>query len=738
MRSLLKQSTAVVVMLLWASCLLRSQVVFNSPRPGDVYREYTRNMNGQDYLQVPDPNIDLSLYPTVAPYIPAPPIDIWIGDLSGAIRAEAMIVFIGGHVSTVGQKLRWNNNEWVDVPLLDTSNGIPAGHHGYNYMMLHNMTMDIPLSWLHEGTNYFQGTSGSQADPVWGWGWGQWGWYGMMVRIYYGPNKSHATCAISSHSSGGTMSDSATISASVTSGSAKQIDFLAYYDDYDTDGDGIYAAYHHDYMMVNGQSELYIKNHVGTASSAPWSVTWNTDWVPDQPAGQVKLLARIKDANDVWYVTPEVKELSLVRSGHSVKLYKPLDVPECCWVRLDVRNGTEQVHFDIPSSDKLGDATAAHYYIRLWNGLNVASEDPGLSEYRHFNNWSEDRFGADHHYTADTRTVPVSALQSGTNTWEWYTSVNLHHGIEILWPGPALAVRYTGDYASPVPGKVTLAYPPDNFAAQGDSVTLSWHPGLAASSYDVQVATDAQFSILAAFKEGVKDTSIQFAPLPGQTMYYWRVRSVNQAGHTDFSPDWSFHTMVSVPMPVTLVIPANDSSILGDTVLFSWRGGSPEIQQYKLEIGWDSTFASVIVDSAVVDTCKVVGPLTIYHIYSWRVAAKNAAGWGPYSQTRRFMLFYPDGIRDLLEIPADFTLSQNYPNPFNPATVIRFGLSKRAHVLLMVYNTLGQVVAELVSGEMEAGFHEISFLGANLPTGVYYCRIVADKFSETKKLLLLK
>jgi hypothetical protein len=89
-------------------------------------------------------------------------------------------------------------------------------------------------------------------------------------------------------------------------------------------------------------------------------------------------------------------------------------------------------------------------------------------------------------------------------------------------------------------------------------------------------------------------------------------------------------------------------------------------------------------------------------------------------------------------VPRQFTLTQNYPNPFNPATVIRFGLPQRNQVTLRVYNTLGEMAAELVNGEVEAGYHEIKFNAGNLATGVYYYRLVAGSFVETKKLLLLR
>jgi aminopeptidase YwaD len=89
-------------------------------------------------------------------------------------------------------------------------------------------------------------------------------------------------------------------------------------------------------------------------------------------------------------------------------------------------------------------------------------------------------------------------------------------------------------------------------------------------------------------------------------------------------------------------------------------------------------------------------------------------------------------------IPDEYTLHQNYPNPFNPTTTIRYVLSRSGHVTLTVYNILGEQVALLVDAHQQAGFHDVTFDGQELSSGVYYYRIQAGSFSDVKKLLLLK
>ncbi|GBD94417.1 hypothetical protein BMS3Abin05_02024 [bacterium BMS3Abin05] len=88
--------------------------------------------------------------------------------------------------------------------------------------------------------------------------------------------------------------------------------------------------------------------------------------------------------------------------------------------------------------------------------------------------------------------------------------------------------------------------------------------------------------------------------------------------------------------------------------------------------------------------------------------------------------------------PAHFSLSQNYPNPFNPTTTIRYQLPKAAHVIVGIYDLQGRLVETLVNGEREPGSYSVTWHAENQPSGVYFYRIHAGKFTATKKLLLLK
>jgi len=90
------------------------------------------------------------------------------------------------------------------------------------------------------------------------------------------------------------------------------------------------------------------------------------------------------------------------------------------------------------------------------------------------------------------------------------------------------------------------------------------------------------------------------------------------------------------------------------------------------------------------------------------------------------------------EIPIEFQLYQNYPNPFNPSTTIRYGLPKESKVSLEVYNILGERVTQLVNQQLKAGYHEVEFNNSSHSSGIYFYRIQAGDFVETKKMILLK
>ncbi|MHB8336561.1 MAG: T9SS type A sorting domain-containing protein [Ignavibacteriaceae bacterium] len=90
------------------------------------------------------------------------------------------------------------------------------------------------------------------------------------------------------------------------------------------------------------------------------------------------------------------------------------------------------------------------------------------------------------------------------------------------------------------------------------------------------------------------------------------------------------------------------------------------------------------------------------------------------------------------DLPADFSLAQNYPNPFNPTTTINYLVPKTSLVTIMVYDILGNEVANLVNEEKPVGNYKVEFKASKLSSGIYFYRMQAGSFVETKKLILMK
>lgn len=94
--------------------------------------------------------------------------------------------------------------------------------------------------------------------------------------------------------------------------------------------------------------------------------------------------------------------------------------------------------------------------------------------------------------------------------------------------------------------------------------------------------------------------------------------------------------------------------------------------------------------------------------------------------------------REHYPVPTRLALSQNYPNPFNPSTTISFTLPLKLFVSLKVFDLMGREVASLISEELSAGHHSRQWNASGLPSGLYFCRLQAGVFIDSRKLVLLK
>jgi Secretion system C-terminal sorting domain len=95
-------------------------------------------------------------------------------------------------------------------------------------------------------------------------------------------------------------------------------------------------------------------------------------------------------------------------------------------------------------------------------------------------------------------------------------------------------------------------------------------------------------------------------------------------------------------------------------------------------------------------------------------------------------------IKNVCNLPTSYSLMQNYPNPFNPTTTINFSVPKTSYVTIKIYDVLGREVAMIVNENKLTGNYSVQFNASKLVSGVYFYKMQAGDFSQTKKLILVK
>jgi hypothetical protein len=206
--------------------------------------------------------------------------------------------------------------------------------------------------------------------------------------------------------------------------------------------------------------------------------------------------------------------------------------------------------------------------------------------------------------------------------------------------------------------------------------------------------------------------------------------------------DWwwvidNFAIYLTDPVPVELTSFA--ASVNDGNVTLNWSTSTETNNQgFEVQRSSDNQFTTIgFVDGS--------GTSTENHTYSYVDASVEA---GTYTYRLKQIDYdgtseYSQSVEVEVIAPDVFALEQNYPNPFNPSTMIKFSLAADSKVTLTVFDVLGQEVANLISGDLAAGSHEINFNASNVNSGVYFYRIDATavdgtNFTSVKKMTLTK
>ncbi|MBN1781160.1 S8 family serine peptidase [bacterium] len=291
-----------------------------------------------------------------------------------------------------------------------------------------------------------------------------------------------------------------------------------------------------------------------------------------------------------------------------------------------------------------------------------------------------------------------------------------------------------------VPGLCTPVLPPDDSVQDWPTVLLQWSAAAGACKYEIQVSPGPDFVEL-HYTGSADGTELTAGPLAGDTRYYWRVRSVNAMGHSDWSEARSFTTTTGpavLPGTVVLELPEDNCVLENTEVNLTWVA-LENVQGYQVQVSETPDFQGCVYDEIlqVTDTEAILPePNTPYY---WRVRSVLMTGSGFWSAVRSFTTG-----TDLVNAesgmitPDVFALYPNFPNPFNCRTTVTYDLPEKTVVSLIIYDVKGREAAVLVHGIKDPGTHCAVFEGQSLPSGIYILRMTAGPFRKSSKLMLMK
>jgi hypothetical protein len=171
------------------------------------------------------------------------------------------------------------------------------------------------------------------------------------------------------------------------------------------------------------------------------------------------------------------------------------------------------------------------------------------------------------------------------------------------------------------------------------TIVFQWEETYDTDSYNIQVATNRNFTNIFFERENISATSYEVGNLEYQTTYFWRVSSSNLAGRGAWSMIREFSTLRVSPAPV-LVAPENGAEGLRSTILFEWQRTERSVH-YRFQVATDPNFLNIFIDQGnITATSYEVTSLAYQTVYYWRVAGSNAAGQGEWSETRQFSTLY--------------------------------------------------------------------------------------------------
>jgi len=281
-----------------------------------------------------------------------------------------------------------------------------------------------------------------------------------------------------------------------------------------------------------------------------------------------------------------------------------------------------------------------------------------------------------------------------------------------------------------------LVAPPDNAIDVSINPTLTWNSVPDATDYHLRVYLNN--TTLVVDEPNVASTSQSIGPLDYSSMYTWEVAANYSFGTGPFAARFTFNTMAA-PTSVGVTSP-NGGEVwdIGTNQNITWTSTGVANAMIELSINNGASWSTVIASTPSTGTYNWLVPPPASTQCLIRVSDAGNPATNDVSDNV-FTINDPSGIEDEFNgIPDDFALLQNYPNPFNPNTTIYYGLPEESSVELIIYDVLGNEIMKYVEDQQAAGYHKINFDASGFISGIYFYRLQAGDFAETKKMILMK
>ena len=223
---------------------------------------------------------------------------------------------------------------------------------------------------------------------------------------------------------------------------------------------------------------------------------------------------------------------------------------------------------------------------------------------------------------------------------------------------------------------------------------------------------------------------------------YWKVRSINTHGCSDYSSPWAFRIVLNLPETPSLVEPSNMTEIANSTPNFSWSKTN-YTNAYEILVDNNSDFLSPEINITITTNDFTPTSDLAEDVFYWKVRSENGDGYSDYSDPWAFRIIADSVSIDNTNLPIITKLYQNYPNPFNPETTISFDIDKKSMISLIIYNSNGEVVRNLFNGIKNEGNHSELWNCKNnngniVNSGIYIIELKTDNYSEIIKSLMIK